>query len=25
VPCNGQPHSVVMDLPPLAGVIIAPG
>jgi len=25
VPWNGQPHSVVISLPPLAGVILAPG
>ncbi|MFM2287779.1 MAG: hypothetical protein RL684_922 [Pseudomonadota bacterium] len=25
VPCNGQPYSVVIELPPLAGVILAPG
>jgi len=24
-PCHGQPHSIVINLPPLAGVIFAPG
>jgi len=25
VPWNGQPNSIVINLPPLAGVIFAPG
>ena len=25
IPCQGQPHSIVVTLPPLAGVIFAPG